>query len=513
MDNSRLSPKTEKELAQFIAGFRYNFYGLIMALFPWGQPTLPDGSSNPLRDAKGPELWQTKFLKALDAFMLENAYRKDLDLDYLVWRSAIASGHGIGKSALVAMLIICFMSTRADCRGVVTANTGDQLEGKTWPELGVWHELAINKHWFGRTATTFYFSQYPEEKRKNYGFVAQTVSPERSEAFAGLHNRDSAVVMIMDEASGIDAKVTEVAEGAMTDGEPFMFKFGNPTRPEGDFYDCFYKPEVAEMYYRDTVDSREVSFTNKMAINDILRKWGEDSDEAKVRVYGQFPTMAFDGFLSPAIVSEAMARDLWEDPAQPFILGIDVARYGNDRTVFYPRKGRDARTLPVWEFKGLSTTDVAKKAADYIIQYKPDGVIIESTGPGAGVIDTLRSWGYKIHEVHPGANSAQPERYGRVRDEWWHALREWIYVGGCLREDKEIFNELTKILYHVDGKSETKTVLESKKLMKERLGFSPDKADALVLTFAAKIVKRDGTGDRPNGGRTQAALDYDMYAQ
>lgn len=509
----KLSPKAEKELAEFVAGFRYNFSGLVLALFPWGQPTLPDGSSNPLRDAKGPEPWQRKFLKALDEFMLENAYRKQLELDYLVWRSAIASGHGIGKSALVAMLIICFMSTRPDCRGVVTANTGDQLEGKTWPELGVWHELALNKHWFGRTATTFFFAAYPEEKRKNYGFVAQTVSPERSEAFAGLHNRDSAVVMIMDEASGIDAKVTEVAEGAMTDGEPFMFKFGNPTRPEGDFYDCFYKSETAEMYYRDSVDSRSVSFTNKMAIADIIRKWGEESDEAKVRVYGQFPTQAFDGFLSPSVVSEAMQRELWDDPAAPLILGVDVARYGNDRTVLYPRKGRDARTFPVWEFKGLNTTDVARKVADYIMQFKPDGVIVESTGPGAGVIDQLRSWGYRVHEVHPGAQAEETTQFGRMRDKWWFHLREWLYAGGCLREDKEIFNELTKIQYKVEGKGETKLVLESKKLMKERLTFSPDKADGLVLTFAAPIIKRTADGHRPMGGRSQAALDYDMYAQ
>lgn len=513
----KLSSKTERELAEFIGTFAYDPLGFVMAVFPWGQDTLADGTVNvrlqnkPDRKA-APEKWQIKFLKALGGFMVENAQRKALDLDYFVWRSAVASGHGVGKSALVAWLIIFFMSTRPDCRGIVTANTGDQLEGKTWPELGVWHDLAINKHWFGRTATTFFFAQYPEEKRKNYGFVAQTVSPERSEAFAGLHNAGSAVVMIMDEASGIDAKVTEVAEGAMTDGEPFLIKFGNPTRPDGDFYDCFTKPEKAELYYRDMVDNREVSLVNQMAIANLLKQYGEDSDEAKVRVYGQFPVQAFDGFLSPSIVTDAMTRELWEDASAPLILGVDVARYGNDRTIIYPRKGRDARTYPVWAFKGLSTTDVARKVADYAMVYKPDAIVIESTGPGAGVVDQLRAWGYQVHEVHPGAQSAKAHAFGRLRDEWWGTAREWIYAGGCLRDDKDLFGELTKIQYRVDGGGETKLSIESKKLMKERLGFSPDLADGFVLTFAVKQIIKRGAPDRPFGARQQASLDYDMYA-
>lgn len=506
--------KTERELAEAVAAFRYDPLGFVRFIFPWGVrdgPLWPPGGK-PRRI----ERWQEVFLVRLGEHLADNGIRREMDCDYKVFRAAVTSGHGVGKTTLIAWLILFFMSTRPECRGVVTANTQSQLELKTWPELGHWHDRALNRHWFARTATQFYFAAYSDEsKRKQYMFNAQTVSTETPEGFQGLHNLESAVVMLVDEASGIDEKVMEIIEGAMTDGEGVICKFGNPTRPDGEFFECC-EGKYAEMYYHQKVDSRDVSFTNKEAINDIIRKYGDSSDEAKIRVYGHFPAIAFDGFISPALVSECQQREVWRDDNAPLVLGIDVARYGNDRTVLFGRKGRDGRTWPSWDFKGLDSVQVAEKIAEWAMTYKPDAIVVEnSANSGSGVIDTLRHWNYKVFEVYPGARSAQPQLYDRLREEWWVAARQWMYDGGCLDPaDTELFSELTKLRYKVDHHHGTQLQVEAKAEMKKRIGFSPDRADAFVLTFAQRFVRKN-IWNAPQQGlqtRQRAIVDYDVMA-
>ncbi|NCN95607.1 MAG: terminase, partial [Bdellovibrionales bacterium] len=211
MASNGLSLQTEQQLAEFVATFYDDPYGFVMAIFPWGEPTLPDGSANSLADKDGPEDWQREILEALGEHIRINMIHRDLGLDMIVWRSAIASGHGVGKSALVAWIIYFLMSTRVDTRMAVTASTQFQLEDKTWPELGKWHALALNKHWFRWTATTFSFAAYNDDKQKNYRATAATVSETNTEAFAGLHNEGKSVAVVFDEASGVLPKIWEVA--------------------------------------------------------------------------------------------------------------------------------------------------------------------------------------------------------------------------------------------------------------------------------------------------------------
>jgi hypothetical protein len=499
----KLRADTERELAQNIARFYYDPLGFVMFVFPWGQP------GTPLANKDGPEKWQAELLVELGKHCIENKHRKDLGLDYIVWRSAVASGHGVGKSALVAWIIYWIMSTRLNARGVVTANTGNQLETKTWPELSKWHGMAINRHWFQWTAQTFFFAQYPEDKRKNYMVNATTVSEENTEAFAGLHNEGSAVFVIMDEASGISEKIYEVVDGAVTDGEPFVFCFGNPTRPSGPFHSAFTKDAGLYTFLKH-VDSRDVRHTNKNAIEDIIRKYGIDSDVVKYRVLGQFPSRSFDGFISPADVHDATIRELTGDTGAPLILGIDVARYGDDSTVFCYRRGRDARSLRWLRFNGMNTTQVTEIAAKEIAKYKPDAVIIESIGPGVGVIDQLRARNIKVIEVHPGSAADKFEVFANKRAEWWDRMRTWLREHGCIPEDPELFTQLTEILYKI-GEKTGKQQMEDKADMKGRGLSSPDKADALALTFATTVNRRANSGANPNRGQL-ANMDYDVHA-
>lgn len=503
--------ETERKLAETVAEFYDDPYGFVMFAYPWGEPTLPDGSFNPLHNKKGPEPWQRDLLRALGEHIRENVQGKSFGLDYAVWRSAIASGHGIGKSALVAWLIQFFMATRRDCRGAVTANTAAQLETRTWPELARWHRVFMLKHWFEWTATQYYFKQYPEDQRKNYMFTAATVSEHNTEAFQGLHNENSAVVVIFDEAGGLFSKLWEVAQGALTDGEPFFFAFGNPTQPDSEFANCFDKH--ADMYHLRTVDSREVSFTNKQQIADMIRMYGEDSDEVRVRVKGDFPRTAHDGFFGYDVIRAAQERQVEHDPMAPLIMAVDVARFGRDKTVIRFRRGRDARSIPPVKLQGKDAVYVANIIQREYDRYRPDALVIESTGPGSGVIDILRDRNYKVHEVHPGAKSDMAGHYHRKRDEMYGRCRDWLVEEGCLPTDEpELIEQMNKIRYGMD-RFESAIIVESKDDYKKRTNLtSPDDMDSLVLTFGVRVARRDRNLDfQPNGRQSNEYIhEYDV---
>lgn len=504
---SNLSHQTEAQLAELMASFYSDPYGWVMAAYPWGEKTLPDGSINPLANKSGPEPWQKRLLIAVGEHIRENGELKSLGLDYNIWRSARASGHGIGKSACVAWLIQFFMSTRKDTRGVATANTAKQLEDKTWPELAKWHNLLICKHWFEWTATAYTFKLYPEDKQKNYRFTAATVSEQNTEAFAGLHNEAGTVVVLFDEASGIVPKIWEVAQGALTDGEGFFFAFGNPTRPDGEFADCFDK--YAHMYNTEHIDSREVSHTNKQHILDLIRMYGEDSDEIKVRVKGVFPNQAFNGFIGVDVVYEAQNRELVIDTGAALIMAIDVARFGNDEIVIGWRQGRDARSLRRSTMKGMSNVKLADVAMELANTHRPDAIVIEGTGPGAGVIDIMRHRGYRVTEVSPGAPSSEPNHYFNKRAELWGKMRDWLISEGCIDNDPELDRQLTSILYTLD-RHEQRIRLEPKEEMKKRTGMSsPDRADTLALTFGVTLARRDANLTRVINLATTAISEYD----
>jgi hypothetical protein len=357
-------------------------------------------------------------------------------------------------------------------------------------------------------ATGLVFSAYPEEKQKNYKTTAATVSEQKTEAFAGLHNEGKTVFVIFDEASGVHAKVWEVSEGALTDGEGFFFAFGNPTRPDGEFADCFDKH--ARLYRHRHIDSRDVSHTNKAALQGIIDKYGEDSDEVKVRIRGVFPSQSFNGFISVDIARKAMEREIIHDSQAALIMAIDVARFGNDSSVIGFRQGRDARSRPFRKFKGLTITKLAEIAMREADMHKPDMIVVEATGVGAGLVDIMRDRGYKVTEIHPGAAAEKYDLYVNRRAEYWSEMREWLYSEGGIADTDDMFSQLTTILYTLD-RHEQRVKLEPKEEIKKRGLPSPDDADTLALTFAVRAKRRDRTNDFAKRKQT-AITDYDLFA-
>lgn len=486
MPESARKLDTEQELINDIAGFEHDPLGYVMYAFPWG--------SGELSGHDGPDVWQRELLEAVGQGLLS--------MDQAI-QIARASGHDIGKSAVVAWLILWAMSTKEDTRGVVTANTESQLRTKTWPEVAKWHRLSINAHWFTVTATAIFSKEKTHEK--TWRIDAVPWSETNTEAFAGLHNEGKRIVLIFDEASAIHNLIWEVAEGAMLDSstEIIWAVFGNPTRNTGRFRECFGK--FKHRWDCKQIDSRNCRIANKKKIQDWIEDYGEDSDFVRVRVKGQFPRASSMQFISSDIVDAALGKVYHQSEYQhgPKILGIDVARFGDDQCVIQPRQGLVA--FKPKKYRGIDNMVFAGVVANEIREFKPDAVFIDQ-GAGTGVIDRLRQLGYDIIEV-PFGSSSSSKKYVNKRAEMWGLMRDWLKQGGALPDDQEIRDDLLGPEY---GFTSTDAIqLERKEDMKKRGLASPDCGDALALTFAHPVhVDRFEDRRYENQGSQQA---YDPF--
>lgn len=449
----------ELQIAEDIAKFYDDPLGYVMYAFPWGEP----GSI--LEEHDGPDQWQKDQ-------MLRVAEKIKTDPLGTI-REATASGHGIGKSAEVAWIILWAMSTRPNLNGVVTANTMAQLNTKTWRELALWHKRAINAHWFKWTATRFSHVDHAET-----WFVSAAPNTEsNSEAFAGLHGTHS--LIIYDEASAIPDAIWEVSEGAMTDPRAMWFVFGNPTKNTGRFRNCFANDA---RWTTRQIDSRTCKMTNKKEIAEQIAEYGEDSDFARVRVKGQFPRAGSLQFISGELVDTCMVFELPYEAYYhlPIVLSVDVARYGDDKTVLCARQGR--KILELRKFRELDTMQVATVVADAIREFRPAVVFVDEVGIGAGVVDRLRHLGHTIIGVNAGAKPDDDATYYNKRAEMWDRMRQWLRDGASIPNDTELRNAMIGVEYGFDDKERIR--LERKKDMKDRGLDSPDEGDAIAYSFA-----------------------------
>ncbi len=509
---SSLEADAELKLKEDIADFYDDPRGYVMYAFPWGEKGTPL-EKFPL----GPDKWQLDEFENMAEHIKANMARADRGEELAPYYSATTSGHGIGKSAFVAWLILFFMSTRPLCRGVVTANTGDQLTGKTWPELSKWHSMSINRHWFQWTATKFTCllpDKDGKNQEENWRFDAATWSEERHEAFAGVHNASSSVIFIFDEASGIPDIIYDVGEGALTDGEGFQFSFGNPTKNTGRFK-SFFTGIFRDRYKTRHVDSREVRITNKRKIAEDIAIYGEDSDYVRIRIKGQFPRQGDRQFISGESVEVAQRRQVVEDPHAALIMGVDVAQGGADRTVMRWRQGADARSIPPKKLSESDTMVVADEIAHAIDKTQPDAVFLDAGGGGKAIVDILHRRRYRnVWAVWFGGNAFDKKTYFDKRTEMWaemgKALDDWLAID----KDQVLHDDLIGPERKLAGKQGDVVKLESKEDMKARELPSPDDGDALALTFARKIARADIRGNRLRAiqkGVQARDVDYPLF--
>ena len=454
--------------------YRRDPLGFVTWAFPWGEP-------GPLRDHLGPEPWQADVLREIG---------RKLEAGESPVRIAVASGHGVGKSALVAWLILWASATVPSTRGVVTANTETQLKTKTWTELAKWQGL-VATHDFAELGAASLASVLPVPEGAGR-IDCVPWAAHNPEAFAGLHNKGSRVLLVFDEASAIAEPIWETAEGALTDAgtEIVWVAFGNPTRTSGRFHACFGR--FRDRWHRQQVDSRKVSLTDKKQLDQWVKDYGADSDFVRVRVRGQFPRAGTMQLIDGESVEDAMRRVPEPDHHAPLVMGVDVARFGDDRSVIVLRRGRDARSFAIEKHRGMDLMTLAGRVAEIAFAHGPAAIFVDETGLGAGVVDRLRQLGVQhVQGVNFGSAAARwdgdgaKSLYANKRAEMWGNLRDWLKAGGALPDDPELRADLTGVEYGYTGTGEIQ--LEKKEDMKKRGLASPDIGDALALTFAHPV--------------------------
>ncbi len=482
--------KADVKLAEELSNYYADPLGYVIFAYPWDTDKslqvckLPEPWASQYNCKYGPDEWACQFLDDLGKEILSRGF--DGVSSVLPIRMDVVSGHGIGKSCMTAWLTDFILQTRQNSIGTVTANTGPQLESKTWPQIVKWTKKSIAAHWFkitsGRGSMKMSHVDFPE----SWYCSAQTCQKDNSEAFAGQHDVESTSFYINDEASAIPDEIFKVQDGGLTDGEPMQFSFGNPTRNTGRFREHFGKLRHRHLCYH--VDSRDVQITNKEYLQQIIDDNGEDSDHARIRVRGIFPRASSAQFIPSDIVEAAMGKIIHvsEYMHAPRILICDPARFGDDQATIGERQGLFFDIL--FKFRNKDTMFLANKLGNLNNKSKYDAVFIDVIGIGAGVVDRLIQLGHKnIIPVNFAEAAINDKEYHNLRSECHGKTKQWLKDGGCIPDDPELADDLTNPEYLYDSRDRIQ--IESKKDMKKRGLPSPDCGDLLHISHARPVHK------------------------
>ncbi|CAN5443642.1 terminase [soil metagenome] len=491
-DSTEAITSTEGEIARMQGELFAAPLAWTMWSFDWGMDPamrvvmLPEAYRLSFDSEYGPDAWACELLETIGREERNRAFDGQHAVPAI--RVAVASGHGAGKSALTAWLCSFIMSTRPNARGVVTASTSPQLESKSWAAVASWSKRSMTGHWFDVSTGRGSMKMTYIGRAESWACYAQTSREENSESFAGLHAADSTPFYLVDESSGVPDKIFEVMEGGLTDGAPIQVLMGNPTRTGNFFANAF--TTMKHHFIRRQIDSRDVQITNKETLQGWIDDYGIDSDFVKVRVRGIFPAQSSLQFISRDLVDAAMLRDVHVEPGTVAIIGVDVARYGDDSSVIRVRVGRDARSFPPIRLKGADTMTVAATVSEHYNFLKRAGysvvIMVDGGGVGGGVVDRLRQLQHVVVEIQFGSKANDPKRYANKRAELYGEMRDWL-ASGALPRDESLAAEMCAIEYGFTASGDA-ILLEKKSVLKARTGASPDDADALAITFGAPVA-------------------------
>jgi hypothetical protein len=455
----------------------------VLYAFPWGV------KNTPLAKFSGPRKWQREVLRDVTEHI--KAQKGKVNFDTI--REAVSSGRGIGKSALVSWLVLWMLTTRIGGSVVVSANSENQLRSVTWAELTKWAAMLINSHWWEISATKLVPAKWltdlvERDLKKGTRYWAcegKLWSEENPDSYAGVHNQDG-MMLIFDESSGIPDPIWDVGAGFFTENTPdrYWFAFSNPRRNTGYFFETFNAKRA--FWKSRTVDARTVEDTDKAVYEQIIEEYGEDSTQAKVEVYGEFPSAGEDQFIGSMLVDDAMKRPKWKDITAPIVLGVDPARGGADATVIAVRQGRDI--VKIMRYQGEDTMTIVGRVIDAIEEFKPTLTVIDEGGLGYGILDRLTEQRYKVRGVNFGNRAKQSVAFGNKRAEMWNDMRNWL-KSASIPQDRQLKADLTGPTKKPN--SSGTIFLEGKREMKARGLASPDAADAICVTFAFPVAHRE----------------------
>ena len=403
-------------------------------------------------------------------------------------RLAIRSGHGVGKSAFIAWLIIWWELTHIPNKIAVTANRQDQLSDIVWAEIKFWVKQ-LNPALQNLLEVTS--DKVTWKADPDIGFaVARTARKEAPEAFQGFHSKH--MLFLADEASGVDDIIFEVGQGAMSTPGAKTILTGNPTRTSGYFYNAFHKNK--ENWWTRKVSSLELieegaPYVSKDFPDQIAKEYGIDSNVYRYRVLGEFAVEDDDAVIPRGLIEAAINRDV--EPTGRIIWGLDVARFGDDSSALCKRRGNSVmEKIQTWKGKNIVQTS-GRVIAEYNETKKllrPEIIMVDSIGIGAGVADNLREAGLPVRDINVSETASASEKHNRLRDELWWRSREWFQAMDCrIVEDQDLIDELSAVKY--DFTSSGKIIVESKNDLKKRGLKSPNRADAFNMTNAALNIR------------------------
>lgn len=416
-------------------------------------------------------------------------------------RVAIKSGHGVGKTTFLCWLVIWYLCTRVPVKIPITANTASQLSDVLWNDLQKWIRQMhpAFKDQLEITASRIGLLGQPDSFA-----TARTSSKDRPEALQGFHSDN--LMFVVDEASGVPDIIFEVGQGALSTPGAKIVMTGNPTRTTGYFFDAFNKNK--DRWATMTVSSEDGDYVDETFIDDMAGQYGADSNIYRVRVLGQFPESDDDALIPKHLVEAAVDRDVSVMAGLPVVWGLDVARFGDDRTALAKRRG-NVLMEPIKSWQGK---DLMQVAGLILAEYdatpypqRPAEILIDSIGLGAGAVDRLREmdFGPTIRGVNVSESPALGQKYNKLRDELWFRVREWFEARDCkIPFDETLIDELSQPTF--EFLSSGKLKVEGKTEMKKRGLRSPDLADAFMLTFASMAARASSA----QGYRHQGKLEY-----
>ena len=412
-----------------------------------------------------PDDWQKDFLNAV-----ATGERK----------ISIRSGHGVGKSTTASWAMLWFLLTRYPVKVVVTAPTSAQLYDALFAELKRWVkelpqpiqdllDVKQERIELKASATEAFIS-------------ARTSRAEQPEALQGVHSEN--VMLVADEASGVPEAVFEAAAGSMSGHNALTILLGNPVRSSGFFFDTHNR--LKDEWWTKRVSCIDSTRVSKEYVEDMKSRYGEESNAYRIRVLGEFPRSDDDTIIPMDLLESAKHRDVVAYQDAPILWGLDVARFGSDSSVLCKRQSNVLISLDKWR-----NLDLMQLTGAVVAQYescghkeKPQEILVDSIGLGAGVVDRLRELGLPARGVNVSESPAMGQTYINLRAELWGKTKAWLERRDCkIPANEDLIAELATVRYSFNSSGKMK--IESKDDIRRRGLKSPDMADALVLTFAS----------------------------
>ena len=488
--STAISP--DEDLLRLIAEHAYYPERLALLLWTWNE--------GDLAGIEAPDIWQLEFLRELGAAIRQRNF--DGVNSCRPIKMGRGSGRQVGKSALVGMVIVILSVAFPDAKITVTANTDNQLDTKTWPEILSWLKSSIVADWFDSNSQLIW-----RKGARDTWFTARVNwNLENTQAFAGQGNRRSINVVIYDEASTIPHAIWDVTMGGLSSGLPIFLTFGNLTQATGDFHDAMNGPDRPLWDSAKCIDARTCRFPNKEKIEEEIARYGEDSDYVRVWIRGLPPKSSLDQYFPTGLIQDCQKRRPVGLRSDALIAGCDLAWGGSDPNRVCFTHGLDAWSLPGIEVAGERTRDpqlmIGVLADLFDKTFKPAGapqgikvahVFMDSAGSANVIAHGLSRLGYKnVTLVNFGGHSVNMAMDRNIRSQIIRGVKEYMEAGAGIGGSKNLEADLMNI-------QKVKTIplqFEDKDLIRKRLKRSTDELDALALTRYAPVQNKVARDER-----------------